>query len=72
MQQQHCAKLDAPMLLAITATIHCFSNMFIVAYLNIAQFLNISVCRELSVLFIDVFDFLFSCFGIKAYLFEVV
>ncbi len=59
------------MLLAITATIHCFSNMFIAIYQNITQFLNISFCRELRVLFIDVFDLLFSRFGIKVYLFEV-
>ncbi len=46
---------------------HCISKVFVATYLNAAQFLNISFCKELCVLFIDVFDFLFSRFGIKYY-----
>ncbi len=71
MWQQRCVKLDALMLLAITATIHSISNLFIAAYPNIAQFLNISFCRELRVLFIDVFDFWFLGFRIEVYSFEM-
>ncbi len=39
--------------------------------LNVAQFLNISFCWELRILFIDVFIFLFLPFEIKVYSFEV-
>ncbi len=71
MWQQHHAKLDPLMLLAMTATIHRISKVFIVAYLNVTQFLHISFYREFCVLFIDVFDSLFSHLGIKVYSFDV-